>query len=130
MESLQSKHNSSEIKRLNKLHKPNNPIRPIVNWQNRPCKVLFQHPTIQCPSPLPFHCPDITQLLYDCQEIAFENSIKINIVRYYQYMCKQSQIECNELYTMLSSTVVLTLTLLMKFNPLNNFSQKLRLLLR
>ena len=71
-------------------------------------------------------------LIHSIQSIHKHYHIKLKIidVRYYQYMCRQSKKDWNELHMMLSPKMLLTLTLSMKFNMLNNFSQKLWLLLR
>jgi hypothetical protein len=52
MGTLQSEHNSYNIKRLDKLHKPNNPVRPIVNWQDR--LASFFSNILQSIAPLPY----------------------------------------------------------------------------
>ena len=53
METLQPERKSSKIQRLDKLRKPNNPIIPIVNWQNRFAR-FFPTSYNPVPSPLLF----------------------------------------------------------------------------
>jgi len=69
MVTLQSEHNSSNIKRLDKLHNPNNPIRPTVNWQNRLARFFSNILQSSAPLPYSFNIKNTIQLLHDCQEI-------------------------------------------------------------
>ena len=73
-------HTSPRIKGLLKLHKPNNPIRPIVNWWNAPAykvaKFLVNILKSYAALPYAVNVKNMKQLLLDIQQIPFDEELK------------------------------------------------------
>ena len=67
------------IRGLIKVHKPNSPIRPIVNWTNAPsyklAKQLVQFLNTHLPLPYAYNIKNTIQLLNDLGEIPWNNNL-------------------------------------------------------
>jgi hypothetical protein len=68
------------IRGLIKIHKPNAPIRPIVNWMQAPtykiAKLLIKKLTQYIPLPNTFNVKNSVHLIHDLAEIPFDPNIQ------------------------------------------------------
>jgi sugar (pentulose or hexulose) kinase len=72
MEIYKPKPLSTHIKGLIKIHKPDQPIRPIVNWRNAPAyklsKLFTQKINQFTPLPYSFYIKNTTELIHSLKQ--------------------------------------------------------------
>jgi hypothetical protein len=68
------------IRGLIEVHKPDSPIRPIINWKNAPAykvgKIFSEIFKIHIPSPYTFNLKNAIQLMNNILEIPYDHKIK------------------------------------------------------
>ena len=69
------------IKGLIKIHKPQHPIRPIVNWKNAPAyklaKLFSDKLKVVAPLPFTFNVKNTLHLIDDLKEIPISTNVRI-----------------------------------------------------